>query len=235
MDTLIKEIIERNLVPAHEFIYGFADVRGLLDQEFDEFPMGISIGKKLDDKIVDAIEGGPTLEYYHHYRKINHQLAGIAMNICLELERNGIQGVGIVPTLSLSGEEFKPYLENLRYKISHKMIATRAGLGWIGKTDLFVSKVFGPRLRLVSILVNNPGEINHQTIDKSRCGRCNICVKKCPAQAATGELWDIFTYRDRFFNARKCYKKCGELGAKILNVDSRICGICVSVCPLGKN
>ena len=115
-----------------------------------------------------------------------------------------------LPTLSLSGEEFRPYLKTLRYKVSHKMIGTRAGLGWIGKTDLFVSDAFGPRLRLVSILVNMPVGIPGQTIDKSRCGRCNICVEECPAHAATGQLWDIHTDRDQFFDARKCYEKCGE-------------------------
>jgi epoxyqueuosine reductase len=234
MPPMIKEIVEKNLLPAHEFIYGFADVRGLLDKEFEEYPMAISIGKKLDDRIVDAVQDGPTLEYYHHYKEANRELSCIASNICSELERNGIGCTGIVPTLSLSGAEFEPYLENLRYKISHKMIATRAGLGWIGKTDLFVSKSFGPRLRLVSVLFKQSMEVKNQTVDKSRCGRCSVCVEKCPAQAATGALWDIHTDRDLFFDARKCYKKCGEMGESILHADIRICGVCVSVCPIGR-
>jgi len=232
--SIIREIIESNLVPANDFIYGFAIVQGLLDKEYDDFPVGISIGKKLDDHIVDAIIQGPTLEYLNHYKEVNNELALIAANICKELEHCGIKCAGIVPTLSLSGDEFKPYLDSLRYKVSHKMIATRAGLGWIGKTDLFISNDFGPRLRLVSILVNSTPEGIYHTIDKSRCGRCNICVEKCPAKAATGELWDIYTDRDCFFDARKCYEKCGEQGKHLLNSDTRICGICVSVCPMGK-
>jgi epoxyqueuosine reductase QueG len=39
---------------------------------------------------------------------------------------------------------------------SHKMVATRAGLGWIGKTDLFVSNKYGPRVRLASIRIDAP-------------------------------------------------------------------------------
>jgi epoxyqueuosine reductase QueG len=230
----VRGIVERNLVPSSQFIYGFAGINGLLGKEFERYPFGISIGRRLDDDIVDAIKQGPTLDYYEHYRNINFELGTIAANICRELEINQISCIQIAPTFSLSDKEFKPYLKNLRYKVSHKMIATRAGLGWIGKTDLFVSRAFGPRVRLTSILVNKPLELLQQPVDKSQCGKCKICVEKCPAQAATGDPWDISTDRDRFFNARKCYEKCGEQGKLLLHPGIRICGICVSVCPLGK-
>jgi epoxyqueuosine reductase QueG len=114
------------------------------------------------------------------------------------------------------------------------MVATRAGLGWIGKTDLLISKKFGPRLRLVTILLDRDPGTTAVPIDKSKCGKCNICVEKCPAQAANGMLWNIKVHRDLFFNAFKCREKCGELARQKLNVDERICGLCVSVCPIGR-
>jgi epoxyqueuosine reductase len=230
---MIEEIIKRRLVPSTDYIYGFASIKGLLPDEFNQYPYGISIGKHLNDHIIDGIENGPTMEYFNHYKDINKQLNDLAESICSDLKEKNIRCIGIVPTLAMSGDEFKPYREKLRYKVSHKMIATRAGLGWIGKTDLFISKVFGPRLRLVSILTDRPLKIKSKTIDKSRCGKCDICVQKCPAQAANGMLWDIRTDRDLFFNAHKCREKCGELAKSRLDLDSRICGICVSVCPLG--
>jgi epoxyqueuosine reductase len=231
---MIEEIIKRRLVPSSDYIYGFANIKGLLDDEFNQYPYGISIGKHLDDRIIDGIENGPTMEYFKHYKEVNRQLNDLAESVCNDLREKNINCVSIVPTLNLSGNEFKPYSEKLRYKVSHKMIATRAGLGWIGKTDLFISNAFGPRLRLVSILTDRPLNTKRKTIDKSRCGKCDICVLKCPAQAANGRLWNISTDRDLFFNAHKCREKCGELAKSRLNLDSRICGICVSVCPLGK-
>jgi ferredoxin len=36
-----------------------------------------------------------------------------------------------------------------------------------------------------------------------------------------------------FFDAHTCREKCGEMARLYLNKDSRICGICVSVCPIG--
>jgi epoxyqueuosine reductase QueG len=231
---MVEQIVEKKLIPSTDFIYGFAHIEGLLGPEFKDFPYGIAIGKRLDNDIVDSIENGPTLEYFNHYKNVNDELNNLATAICSDLRKEKVNCMSIVPTVPTTSEEFKPYLKNLRYKVSHKMIATRAGLGWIGKTDLFISRDFGPRVRLVSILIDKPVQITRQTIDKSRCGNCDVCVKRCPAHAANGVLWNTETDRDLFFDAHKCREKCGELARLFLNKDSRICGICVSVCPLGK-
>lgn len=231
---MIEKIIE-GLIPSKDYIFGFAHLKGLLDVEFQDYPYGISIGKKLDDHIVDAIENGPTLEYYDHYREVNNEVGELSGKICEELTKEGVKCIPVVPTLPIGGEEFRPYLEKLRYSISHKMVATRAGLGWIGKSDLFISKEFGPRLRLVSILIDHPLTPAGKPIDKSRCGACRLCVVKCPAQASNGKLWNINTDRDEFFDAHKCREKCGELAKRMLNMEIRVCGICVAVCPIGKN
>jgi epoxyqueuosine reductase QueG len=231
---MIEQIIEKRLTISKDYIYGFASLKGLLADEYKEYPYGISIGKRLDNTIVDSIKNGPTIEYFNHYRDINTELTNVSTSICDELRKENIHCISIVPTVSSTSDEFKPYLKTLRYKVSHKMVATRAGLGWIGKTDLFISKDFGARVRLVSILIDTPVKITRQTIDKSKCGKCNICVDKCPAQASNGILWDTNIDRDVFFDAHKCREKCGELAKLLLNKDSRICGICVSVCPIGK-
>jgi len=231
---LIEGMVRKHLLPSADFIFGFADLRGLLDPEYDAFPYGISIGKKLDDRIVNTIDNGPTREYHEHYRQMNLTLEKIADDICRDLKQQGMSCMQVTPTLSLTGDEFKPYLHNLRYKFSHKMVGTRAGLGWIGKTDLFVSKAFGPRLRLASILLGEPVKTVSVPIDKSRCGSCDVCVVKCPAGAANGRLWDIHTDRDMFFDAFKCREQCGRFGRELFHSETRICGICVAVCPLGK-
>ena len=40
----IEEILLKHLNPAENYIYGFADVHGLLDKKFEGFDWGISIG-----------------------------------------------------------------------------------------------------------------------------------------------------------------------------------------------
>ncbi len=218
------------MTPSDRYIYGFADLSGLLDKKFDGFSYGISIGRKLDVNIIDGIKDAPTLEYLHHYDEINKQLKVASEQIACDLQKFGISALVIVPTNPVNYQ----YTSTLRYEISHKMVATRAGLGWIGKTDLFISKEFGARLRFVSILIDKEINPEEKPIHKSKCGKCTICVKKCPAKAATGQLWDINTDRDVFFDAFKCREKCSELAGVHLKVDRRICGICVAVCPIGR-
>jgi len=233
---MILDLLKNNLHPNDEFIFGLADLTGLVDKKFGEFQYGISIGKKLDNRIVDAIENGPTMNYYNHYHQINKELAAHSAKIKDELKKIGIESIAIEPTVYPGSKELErpEYINHLTAELSHKMVATRAGLGWIGKTDLFISKKFGPRLRLVSLLINQKPEQISFPIETSSCGNCKICVESCPAKAATGKLWNIDVHRDKFFDAQKCKKKCAELAKNLLGIDKRICGICVSVCPIGK-
>jgi epoxyqueuosine reductase QueG len=231
---MVREIIENHLVPNEEYIFGFADLQGQLPINYSGYNYGISIGRKLDSMIVSQLTDGPTLEYLRHYNNVNKQLAELTAKIQRDLSENGICSLPIVPTISIGSKQYERYLASLSYDISHKMVATRAGLGWIGKTGLLITREFGPRLRLVSILLKQDPGCSKKPIEISKCGNCNICVVKCPAKAANGIKWNINIHRDEFFNAFKCREKCAELAKQKLNVDERICGLCLSVCPVGR-
>jgi epoxyqueuosine reductase len=233
MMSLIDEIVRRHLLPSDKHIYGFSDLRGLLHRKFEGYNFGISIGRQLDRGIVDKVINGPTLEYYSHYKQVNKDLAFLTGKISEELNKNNIETLKIDPTVSTS-ELDTVYSNSLRTDLSHKMVATRAGLGWIGKTDLFVSKAFGPRLRLVSILLKTPVNSKSDPVDFSHCGNCTVCVESCPAKAANGKSWDITVDREEFFDPWKCCDKCADYGRIQFGIDARICGICVAVCPLGR-
>ena len=233
MVQIIDQIVRKRLLPAENYIYGFADLTGLLQNKFTGFNYGISIGRKLDYKIVDKVINGPTPEYYSHYRQINEDLALLTKRISEDLNKNDIETLNIEPTVSTS-ELDSIYFKTLRTDLSHKMVATRAGLGWIGKSDLFISKKFGPRLRLVSILLKTPLKSKSKPIEISRCGNCNICVDVCPIKTANGKLWDITVDREKFFDPWKCRSQCAEFGKIRLGIDARICGICVAACPVGQ-
>jgi epoxyqueuosine reductase len=233
MIHIIDEIVRRHLLPAKNHIYGFADLTGLVQNKFIGYNYGISIGRKLDPKIVNKVINGPTKEYYSHYRQINEDLILLTKRISGDLNENEIETINIDPTVSTS-ELDSTYFNTLRTDLSHKMVATRAGLGWIGKTDLFISKEFGPRLRLVSILLKTPVKSKLNPVDTSRCGKCTVCVDICPAKAANGKLWNITVDREKFFDPWKCRDKCAEFGRISLGTNARICGICVAACPVGQ-
>ncbi len=229
----IENVMRKRIPDDGQHLYGFADLTGLLHPRFKGYDYGIVVGKKLDDSIVDAIIDGPTLEYYNQYVDTNNYLAGLVKELADDLKALGVNSLALNPTTN-DIYRAADYDLTLRHNFSQKMVATRAGLGWIGKTDLFISKKFGPRLRLASVLVDYPLKPLNKPIDESRCGKCNLCVEACPAQAATGQLWNIHTDRDQFYSARKCKETANRLTLERIGKDERICGICVSICPVGR-
>lgn len=228
----IENIIRKRIPDDGQHIWGFADLTGLLHPRFHGFNYGIVIGKKLDDDIVDSVIDGPTMLYYDLYVDTNNYLAELVKEIAGDLNAIGINSLALNPTTS-DAYRADDYDRTLRHHFSHKMVGTRAGLGWIGKTDLFISKKFGPRLRLASVIVDQPLKPSNPPIDESRCGNCRLCVDACPAQAATGQLWNINVDRDEFISIRKCKETANRLSLERIGKDERICGICVSVCPVG--
>jgi epoxyqueuosine reductase len=230
----LKDLVFSCIPDPWEYVVGFAPLEGLLREPYNRFPSGIVIGKRLDGKILDSIADGPNREYYLHYKSVNSLLFGLAGNILGRLKGKQINCELVEPTFTNESEMGVDYPKTLAAGVSHKMLATRAGLGWIGKTDLLVSCRFGPRLRMVSILLDQPVEPEHEVFNNSQCGECRICVDSCPAKAANGIAWDIQTSREAFFDAHKCRQQCAIFGKERLNDDIRVCGICVSVCPFGK-
>ncbi|MGC8778600.1 MAG: 4Fe-4S double cluster binding domain-containing protein [Candidatus Caldatribacteriaceae bacterium] len=105
------------------------------------------------------------------------------------------------------------------------------GLGWIGKTDLLITRRFGPRVRLVSVLTARPVAEPGEPVNKSYCGDCELCVRNCPARAATGVSWGVTVERDHFYNSFACRRFVREISAKNLRQEVSLCGIYVLVCP----
>jgi epoxyqueuosine reductase len=231
---MINELVMDSLPDKSKYITGFADMRGLLHEKYTGYGYAISLARRLDAVIIDSIRSGPNKAYFDHYNEVNRELAGAIQNISVRLTKRGHENFPVIPTVTddMTADD---YHKTLRMPFSHKMAATRAGIGWIGKTDLLVTKEFGPRVRLASILLKenifDPGI----PIEESQCGDCGICVISCPAQAATGDLWNVKTDRDAFYNAFKCREKCRELSLANLNERISLCGICVSVCPRGNS
>jgi len=215
------------------YVYAFANLDGLLDKRYAEFNHAISIARKLDDAIVDAVHKGPTEKYLQEYRNANAELSTKVNDLSNMLFHENIKNAPIKPTYE-DDELDENYFKTLRTEFSHKMAATRAGLGWIGKTDLLVTLKFGPRVRLATVLVDYQFQTTGIPIIASKCGACTECVDKCPAQAANGMLWNTGIDRNDFYDAFKCREKCRELSKINLNETISLCGICVSACPMGK-
>ncbi|MFX1475606.1 MAG: 4Fe-4S double cluster binding domain-containing protein [Promethearchaeota archaeon] len=204
-------------------LVGFAGLEGVPLRQKTSLIHGVAIAVRLSDTIIDEIRSGPTAAYAAHYRATNQRLDAIATKTTTWLLAKGYRAVPIPASQTVDQTRQEG-------RISHKKIATRAGLGWIGKNALLVTPQHGPRMRLVSVLTNAPLE-PAEPITASKCGDCSICVDACPVGALTGKTWTPETSRADLLDVASCHqlteKNKSTFGAPV-------CGICFSVCPFGR-
>ena len=186
-------------------------------------PRAVSIAAALDPAIVRGISEGPTREYFAEYKRVNDLLAGLCERAAGILTKLGNQARPIEPTTAHFDER------TLSVPLQHKTIATRAGLGWIGKSALLVTKEYGPAVRLSSVLTDAEFTTG-DPVDTSYCGDCRRCVDACPAGAIVGSHWSAGAPRESLCNAFVCRDAAKGLAGR-QGIDATICGICINACP----
>ena len=161
----------------------------------------IILGKRLQDDRRDI--------YYHISDRYT---ASIEMMV---LDMASVCVAGLLEKAGFQAVEYTSYY--------NKAWAVLAGLGWIGKSRMFVSKDHGPRLRLKAVLTAADLGERHRVIPDESCGDCRACIEACPV-GAIGE-----TEVDR--------KKCGACGLNHRAVAENArsyCTCCTAACPIGK-
>ncbi|MGV8981656.1 4Fe-4S double cluster binding domain-containing protein [Clostridium sp.] len=207
-------------------LVGFADLSNVDTSLFNNMNYGISFGIKIGSKIIESINEGPTKEYYEEYNKINKDLNIIVLSCVKYIQAHGYNSIGQASTYVTSDN-------NLTTSLPHKTVATRAGLGWIGKNALLITPKYGSSIRISSVITDMP-LITGIPINESKCGTCNNCVDICPASAIKGAIWDLTSTRDELLDPYKCRKKARELSKGKIGIEISLCGICVEVCPFTK-
>jgi len=206
------ERIKNSLKNDRVTLVGFTNTRDLETfGEIDLLPFAISIGIKLSDMVLKTVSDRPSLIYKHHYRIINNHLDFAALRLTRFLEDSGHKALPIPASQLIDWERQLGHL-------SHRDIARKAGLGWIGRSGLLVNPQYGARVRYVSVLTNL--ELPDAEEIPFGCDDCSCCISACPAQAISKDG----------VNIRRCYEKLNEF-SKIRGIGQHICGVCVKVCP----
>ena len=91
-----------------------------------------------------------------------------------------------------------------RSPLPHKTIAIMAGIGWIGKDNLLVTKKYGSALCMCTVLTNAPLPVNNKPMMQQGCGSCTVCMEACPKAAITGRSWSRKTDRDQLLVIDRC-------------------------------
>lgn len=108
---------------------------------------------------------------------ITPKLDAIALDFCIEMEKNQILAVPIPTNESQWDQKTKRW----RSIISQKHAAQAAGLGTIGRHSLLITPEFGSMIWLGAVLTEI--ELEPDRIKESICNDCNLCVEICPAGA----------------------------------------------------
>jgi epoxyqueuosine reductase QueG len=203
-------------------LVGFADLKEIKSDARDGFPYGISIAVALDQQIMSGIKNGPTIAYHAEYKIVNALLDYLEQSAVKYLEKKGFKAKARLP--------FFESKNTLTAKLPHKTVATRAGLGWIGKCALLVTKKYGSAVRLGTVITNAPLTPG-KPVNESLCAHCTRCVDACPAKAHTGKNWRPGLPREALYDAFKCRDKASELSMKSFGEPVSICGLCIVACP----
>jgi len=202
----------------------FADLNGVPAEDRDRLPFGISIAVALNPETIKDLENGPTKIYYTEYERVNNLLSSLSRGAAEFLKDQGYKAISFAATDE--GIDDKTHSTRL----PHKTVATRAGLGWIGRCALLITETFGCAVRLTKVLTDAELPAG-EPIDKSRCGDCTACVDACPARAPSGKEWHVGLYRDFFFDAHLCRNTARRLAIERTGIVDTFCGICIAVCP----
>ena len=185
-----------------------------------DLPIAISIMMRVDHLVVRGLRHGPTEAYEEEYLRLNVALDDATQTLTDVLRFRG-HAAEREPATNGGGGGRPPF--------PHKSAATRAGLGWIGKTALFVSPDFGPAVRLATVFTDLELPAG-EPVEESRCADCRACVDACPAGCGRDVLWRPGMTRDLLFDADACRHQISLFSA----VNAHICGICIAACPYAR-
>ncbi|MCL2494063.1 MAG: 4Fe-4S binding protein [Oscillospiraceae bacterium] len=213
----------RETLAAHDIaLIGFADLSEIDEDARRGVRYGVSVAMELT--VLPSTSEEASLAYYDEYRRVSAALREASAFLAEQIQARGYSARSLW-LLDKQDEDF-------RTPLPFKTLATRAGLGWIGKSAALVTRVYGSAVRLGGVLTDMPFETG-APINESLCGDCMECVRHCPGNAIKGNHWSLHTDRDVLLDAHACKRAVVERG-KALGKTEGACGICIAVCPFTK-
>ncbi|NLI74490.1 MAG: epoxyqueuosine reductase [Euryarchaeota archaeon] len=224
----IRNIVEEAAAEAGIALVGYTDLKSLDnllvgDPTTLEFQSAISLAVEIPEDAVKSAMSSPSISLREAYKQNNKCLKQASEAIISKLEEKGFRARIVDPAQRVDAEK-------LLGPISHKAIAFKAGIGWIGKSGLLVTEKFGPRVRMGTILtdvsMSGPSDLL-----SNQCGNCRECIDNCPTRSLKDmSFQDKPSSRDDVID----WAKCGRYEVALLGDGSepeKACGRCIAHCP----
>lgn len=198
--------------------WGIADITGLHSLA-STYPRAISLGLSYD-----APAEYDEAAFHNVLVKKRDELDELVRSLTQFLQTEGVK-YHVIP-------QARQDPDTLIGEFPHKLAATRAGMGWVGKNSLLVTREFGPRIRLSTVLLGTPLPAD-KPLCASRCGQCRLCVDACPYGFIKNSLWQPGIGRDSLVDVFGCSRKREESVPSIGR--KHTCGLCLLACPFGRS
>ncbi len=190
------------------------------------------------------VETAPSIYYHELYETVNILLDEKAYEIAKFLTEKGY------PSISLPRDgygDIEVLLKRPLSFFSHKHAAYLAGLGSFGLNNVLLTPEYGPRVRFTSIFTT--AEIEGDSIlGDDLCTRCLSCALCCPVKA----IAELSSPPENSFDDEPSRKinenssekdfpplinkiNCARRSKKLRKQHRSPCGICIKVCPVGKD
>lgn len=171
------------------------------------------------------VETAPSIFYHELYHTVNALLDEKAYLIANFLTEKGY------PSIHMPRDgygDIEVLLKKPLTFFSHKYAAYLAGLGSIGHNNILLTPEYGPRVRFTSIFTTAQLEGSPIRIG-DLCTYCMRCTVNCPTEAIPQQI-----EKKGFFQSIDKIK-CAKRSKKLRSEYRAPCGICIKVCPVGKD
>ncbi|MHA2224569.1 MAG: 4Fe-4S double cluster binding domain-containing protein [Candidatus Hodarchaeales archaeon] len=191
----------------------------------ERYRFAFSIAVVIPQAVIDSITvKNPGEIYSHYYKTANLLLDQITFRLSEKITNYGFSAFAIPASLYVNQDRFMG-------NASHKAFARAAGLGWIGKNTLLITRQYGPRVRLGTVLTDIP-LIPGKALE-NECGDCVKCIDLCPAKAIQPSSFIHYPVdRSAVLDVEKCSARLDRI-SQFSTVGVTVCGICIKVCPIG--
>ena len=222
MENLKNEIFEL-LKESGAELMGVADLSDVPESHYPE-TTGICYMIPMPRHIINDLLKAPTAEYHQMYLDYNQKLNEMGEKVAVLLQENGYNAIANTTDRVVWNKE------DHTTPLPHKTVATKAGLGWIGKSCILVTKEFGGAFRMSVVLTDAPLPADNP-ITESQCGGCRKCVDACPAQCLKNVNWKAGMAREEIADIFACDTTMRKNMMALHGYEMTICGKCFAVCP----
>lgn len=160
--------VEELLKDRNISLIGFADLSEIAPEIRYGYQYGICIAEAL--QVFPSTTSEPSKEYYDECKAVNIRIRETSIFLAEKIKERGFNAYSLA---------YEKQNEMFRTQLPFKTLATRSGLGWIGKSAALITREYGNAIRLNGVLTDMPLTVG-TPINESFCGTCEECVKYCP-------------------------------------------------------